>query len=149
MYRYQSICDIWFTLEIWSGELHNLITLRSFNKSFLTSSSFFTCFVILHFQTKSLASKVSNTAEDSLIAASWHANSQRFVAAGTRGHFYQCVSAFVFLSFFTIEDVGIWNVTCLTSGFQLVVRVPKGCASCCRAVCEGNMNFKIVVKKIE
>lgn len=45
---------------------------------------------IWNVELKTLAMKLSNTPEDSLITAAWHANSQRFVTAGTRGHFYQC-----------------------------------------------------------
>lgn len=66
---------------------------------------------VWNIETKSLASKVSNTAEDSLITASWHANSQRFVAAGTRGHFYQCD---LYGSVLTLwEGVRVHCVACL------------------------------------
>lgn len=39
---------------------------------------------------KTLAVKVNQNADDSLICASWHTDGQRFVTAGTRGQFYQC-----------------------------------------------------------
>ena len=35
---------------------------------------------------------MSQSPEDSLTSASWQANGRRFVAGGTRGQFYQCVS---------------------------------------------------------
>ena len=38
------------------------------------------------------AGKDESIAEDSLTSASWQANGRRFVAGGTRGQFYQCVS---------------------------------------------------------
>lgn len=36
--------------------------------------------------------KVSHSPEDSLTSCSWHCSGKKFVTAGIRGQFYQCVS---------------------------------------------------------
>ena len=41
--------------------------------------------------------RVSYSAEDSLTTASWMPDSQAFIAAGTKGQFYLCVSRYVLL----------------------------------------------------
>lgn len=42
--------------------------------------------------TGELQIKISPGPEDSLTSAAWHPDSRRFVAGGTRGQFYLCVS---------------------------------------------------------
>ena len=44
------------------------------------------------FQTGELRQKVSQSPEDSLTSAAWQPDSRRFIAGGTRGQFYMCVS---------------------------------------------------------
>ena len=44
------------------------------------------------FQTGDLRVKMNQSSDDSLTSASWHADGKRFVAGGTRGQYYQCVS---------------------------------------------------------
>ncbi|KAH3855118.1 hypothetical protein DPMN_097679 [Dreissena polymorpha] len=36
---------------------------------------------------------MSQSPEDSLTGAAWHSDSRKFVTGGTKGQFYQCVSA--------------------------------------------------------
>lgn len=60
-----------------------------FPKHFLTLYSL--SFHLL--QTGLIKHKGNNQTDDSLTTCAWHPDSQRFVAAGTRGHFYQIVSA--------------------------------------------------------
>lgn len=44
------------------------------------------------FQTMELRVKMSQSPDDSLTTAAWHADSKKFVTGGMRGQFYQCVS---------------------------------------------------------
>ena len=44
------------------------------------------------FQTCELKAKMSQSPEDSLTSAAWHADGKEFFTGGTRGQFYQCVS---------------------------------------------------------
>lgn len=44
------------------------------------------------YQTGELRVKMNNSPEDSLTTCAWHRDGKKFVAGGTRGQFYQCVS---------------------------------------------------------
>lgn len=48
---------------------------------------------IWNVETGDLRVKMSQSPEDSLTVASWHADGKKFVAGGIRGQFYQCVSS--------------------------------------------------------
>lgn len=50
------------------------------------------CHLNKWFQTGELRQKVSQSPEDSLTSAAWQPDSRRFIAGGTRGQFYMCVS---------------------------------------------------------
>lgn len=50
------------------------------------------CYQCKWFQTGELRQKVSQSPEDSLTSAAWQPDSRRFIAGGTRGQFYMCVS---------------------------------------------------------
>lgn len=48
-------------------------------------------------QTGELKVKMSQSPEDSLTSAAWHADGKKFVTGGTRGQFYQCVRFSVYM----------------------------------------------------